>query len=57
MSEDGWPHHRGGSKPSDATKYCMFAFITACVLHLSFRFTGYRPFFLGVKRPGSKDNQ
>jgi len=56
MSEDGWPHHREGSKPSDATKYCMFVLISACVLHLSFRFAGYRPFFLGVKRPGSEDN-
>jgi len=34
MSEDGWPYHREGSKSSDATKYCMFVFIYACVLHL-----------------------
>ena len=34
----------------------MYFFISTCVLHLSFRFTGYRLFFLGVKRPQSKDN-
>ena len=43
-------------RPSDATKYCIYIFISTCVLHLSFRFTGYRPFFLGVKRPRSDDN-
>lgn len=57
MSEDGWSHITGKvQKPSDATKYCLYVFISTCVLHLSFWVTGYRPFFLGVKRPRSEDN-